>query len=89
MNIFVDLQSLLLDILFIAKNNVPKNVWWKEQQMFQYNVIPEVELWENLKIYHIFIFTSLLTIHDQSAELLPFLVLQHQLISCTTNIWPK
>ena len=44
MNIFVDLQSLLLDILFITKNNVPKNVWWKEQQMFQYNVIPEVEL---------------------------------------------
>ena len=44
MNIFVDLQSLLLDILFIAKNNGSENVWWKEQQMFQYNVIPEVEL---------------------------------------------
>ena len=72
MNIFIDLQSLLLDILFITKNNVPKNVWWKEQQMFQYNVIPEVELLENLKIYHIFIFTSLLTIYDQSAKLSPF-----------------
>ena len=44
MNIFVDLKSLLLDILFIARNNAPKNVLWKEQQMFQYNVIPEVEL---------------------------------------------
>ena len=77
MNIFVDLQSLLLDILFIAKNNVPKNVWWKEQQIFQYNVIPEVELLENLKIYHIFILTSLLTVHDQSAKLSPFLAVQH------------
>ena len=77
MNIFVDLQSLLLDILFIAKNNVPKNVWWKEQQLFQYNLIPEVELLETLKIYHIFIVISLLTTHDQSAKLLPFSVLQH------------
>ena len=41
------------------------------------NVIPEVELLENLKIYHIFIFTLLLTIYDQSAKLSPFLVLQH------------
>ena len=56
MNIFVDLQSLLLDILFIAKNNVPKNVLWEEQQMFQYNIIPEVEFLKNLKIHHIFIF---------------------------------
>ena len=72
MNIFINLQSLLLDILFIAKNNVPKNIWWKEQQIFQYDVIPEVELLENLKIYHIFIFTSLLTIHDQSTKLSPF-----------------
>ena len=44
--------------------------------MFQYNVIPEVELLENLKIYHIFIFTSLLTIHDQNAKLSPYLVIQ-------------
>ena len=77
MNIFVDLQTLLLHILFIPKNNVSKNVWWKAEQMFQYNVIPEVELLENLKIYHIFIFTSLLTVHDQSAKLSPFLALQH------------
>ena len=76
-NVFVDLQSLLPDFLFIANNNVPKNIWWKEQQIFWYNVISEVELLENLKIPHIFISTSLLTIHDQSAKLSPFLVLQH------------
>ena len=75
MNIFVDLQSLLLDILFIAKNNGSENVWWKEQQMFQFNVIPEVELLEIIEINHIFIFIS--TIHDQSAKLSPFLVSQH------------
>ena len=75
MNIFVDLQSLLLDILFIAKNNGSENVWWKEQQMFQFNVIPEVELLEIIEINHIFIFIS--TIHDQSAKLSLFLVSQH------------
>ena len=35
--------------MFIAKNNVSMNIWWKDQPIYQYNVITEVELLKILK----------------------------------------